>query len=88
MPTFMAIHKVPPKSMTLDQIRTMSRMAQNDPTVKGRHSYCNLSEGCLVCVLDASNRADVANFFEKNRVPCESITQVEFEGDGKQVNPI
>ena len=88
MATFMAIHKVPPKSFSLEQVRGLSQMAQQDATVKGRRSYGNLSEGSLVCVLDAPSRADVANFFEKNRVPFESITQVEFEGDGKQVNPI
>ena len=88
MPTFMAIHKMPPKALSLDQVRALSRMAQQDPVVKGRRSYGNLNEGCLVCVLDAPSRADVANFFEKNRVPFESITQVEFEGDGKQINAI
>lgn len=88
MATFMAIHKVPPKSLSLEQVRGLSQMAQKDAVVKGRRSYGNLNEGNLVCVMDAPSRADVANFFEKNHVPFESITQVEFEGDGKQVNPI
>ena len=88
MPTFMAIHKVPAKSLSIEQVRGLSQMAQKDAVVKGRRSYGNLSEGNLICVMDAPNRTDVASFFERNHVPFESITQVEFEGDGKEVKTI
>lgn len=88
MATFMCTHKLPPKAMDIQQIRDLSRMAQQDPVVKGRRSYGNLSEGNIVCVLDAPTKTDVANFFERNHVPVENIMQVEFEGDGTSVNAV
>ena len=43
--------------------------------------FVNLAEGKAVCVMEASNKEAVAGWFKKMQMPCESITQVELEGD-------
>ena len=88
MPQFMAIHTVTPKSITIQQVRDLSRAAQEDPKVKGRHSVGNLSEGKVVCVLEAPTKADVAAFFKDKGLPFDLITQVEFEGDGNAIRVV
>ena len=88
MPTFMAIHKTPPKAMTIQQVRDLSQLAQQDKLVKGRRSFGSLTEGSAVCIFDAPSKGDLANFFEKNHVPVESITQMDFEGDGSMVRTV
>jgi hypothetical protein len=88
MPSFMAIHKTPPNAITIEQFRGLSQMAQQDKVVKGRRSFGNLTEGNVVCILDAPSEADIARFFEANSVPVESITRIEFEGDGEAVRTV
>ncbi len=88
MPKFMAIHTVPPKSMTIDQVRAFSRAAQEDKLVKGRRSFGNLAEGKVVCILEAPTKDAVATFFKGKGLPYDSITQMEFEGDGTGVLPV
>jgi hypothetical protein len=88
MPQFMAIHTVAPKSITIQQVRDLSRAAQDDPKIKGRHSVGNLTEGKVVCVVEAPTKADVAAFFKGKGLPVDLITQVEFEGDGTAVRTV
>ena len=85
MRTFMATHTLPPNAVSLEQVQTLSRLAQQDAVVKGRHAYGNLSEGKVVCILDAPNREALAEFFERNHMPVDSIVPVEFEGEGGTV---
>ncbi len=88
MPQFMAIHTVAPKSITIQQVRDLSKAAQMDERVKGRHSVGNLSEGKVVCVVEAPTKADVAEFFKEKGLPVDLITQVEFEGDGTAIRVV
>jgi hypothetical protein len=85
---FMCIHSMPPKSMSLQQTRDFAQLTQRDPVVKGRRSVGNLTEGKIVCVLEAPNKQDVANFFRKNNMPFDSITEIEFEGEGGILTPV
>jgi len=81
MPKFMGIHTMPPGGFTREQINQFAQAAQKDPTVKGYRSFANLSEGKAVCILEASNKEALAAWFEKMKMPYDSITQVELEGD-------
>ncbi|MEE9192383.1 MAG: nickel-binding protein [Candidatus Aerophobetes bacterium] len=81
MPKFMGIHTMPPGGFTREQIDQFAQAAQQDPTVKGYRSFANLSEGKAVCILEAPNKDALAAWFEKMKMPYDSITQVELEGD-------
>lgn len=81
MSKFMAFHTMPPGSVNQQQMNQLAQAGQQDPVVHGYRSFANLSEGKVVCIMEAPRKEDVAAWFEKMHVPCDSITQLEFEGD-------
>jgi len=81
MPKFMGIHTLPPGGFTHEQLNQLAQAAQQDPTVKGYRSFSNLSEGKGVCIFEAPNKEALAAWFEKMKLPYDSITRVELEGD-------
>jgi hypothetical protein len=58
-----------------------AKAAQDDPTVQPYRSFPNLSQGKIVCVMEAPDERALATWFQKMQMPCESITPVELEGD-------
>ena len=81
MAKFMCTHTLPPGKITTEQLKQFADAAQHDPTVKGYRSFANLGEGKAVCIMEASNKEAIANWFKKMQMPFDSITQVELEGD-------
>lgn len=85
MAQFMCTHTVPPKGFTRDQYCQVAEASQQDPTVKGLHSYANLTEGKIFCVWQAPKEEAIAAWFKKMNVPYDSIIQLELEGEGGNV---
>ncbi len=81
MPKFLCTHTVPPKAVTLEQVKQISQAAQTDKVVKGQRSFGNLAEGKIACIFEAPNREAVAAFFTSKKMPVDSIVQMDFEGD-------
>ena len=81
MPKFMSSHTAPAGALTREQINQMAQAAQNDPTVQPYRSFLNLSEGKIVCIMQAPDEQALATWFQKMQMPCDSITAVELEGD-------
>jgi len=81
MPKFLCTHTVPPKAVTLDQVKQISDAAQNDKVVKGQRSFGNLAEGKIACIFEAPNREAVAGFFNSKNMPYDAIVQMDFEGE-------
>ena len=81
MKKYMSSHSVPAGALSRGQIDQIAQAAQQDPVVKPYRSFLNLSEGKIVCVMEAPDEAALANWFKKMQMPCDSITAVEFEGD-------
>lgn len=81
MPKFMGIHTLPPGGVSREQVQQMSKASQQDPVVKGYRSFCSLSEGKAVCILEAPNKEAVASWFEKMGMPTDSITELDLEGE-------
>lgn len=88
MPKFMCIHTMPPNSMTFQQVQELAERVRRDPVVEGHRSAGNLSEGRIVCILESPTKQDLVNFFRKNNMPFDSISEVEFEGEGGVVTQI
>jgi hypothetical protein len=88
MPRFMAFHTLPPKGMTLQQVKDFARTSQQDEVVKGQQSFGNLAEGKVVCILDAPSKNDLRNFFESKGMPVDNIVQLEFEGQRGTINAV
>jgi hypothetical protein len=81
MPKFMSNHTLPPGQFTREQLSRFTQAAQEDPKVRGYRSFANLSEGKVVCILEAPDRKDIAVWFQKMELPYDNITQLEIEGD-------
>ena len=81
MPKFLCIHTVPPKAVTLDQVKQVSAAAQSDKAVRGQRSFGSLAEGKIGCVMEAKTREEVAAFFKSKQMPVDSIVQMDFEGE-------
>jgi hypothetical protein len=81
MPKFMSSHTVPAGAHTREQINQIAQAAQNDPMVQPYRSFLNLSEGKIVCIMQAPDDRALATWFQKMQMPCDSITAVELEGD-------
>lgn len=86
MPKFLCVHTVPPNSFNQEQINQFAQAAQQDPVVKGHRSFCSLSDGKLVCILDAPDKDSVSSWFGKMKVPYDSISPLELEGDRGTIN--
>jgi hypothetical protein len=78
---FMAVHTLPPHSVTRDQAREIADAAQHDPLVHGCRSFMNLSEGKVVCIMEAPDQRTLANWYDKMHLPYDNICAVEFEGE-------
>jgi hypothetical protein len=81
MPKYMSSHSVPPGTVIREQVDQLAQAAQSDGTIRPYRSFLNLSEGKLICVMEAPGREALAAWFEKMRMPCDGITPVELEGE-------
>ena len=81
MPKFMGIHTLPPGGLTREQVNQLAQAAQQDPTVQGYRSFINLSEGKAVCIFEAPDKDALAAWFQEVKMPYDSITQLELEGE-------
>jgi hypothetical protein len=81
MPKFMSSHSVPAGAMKREQVDQLAQAAQNDATVRPYRSFLNLAEGKILCVMEAPNQEALAAWVKKMKMPCDSITQVELEGE-------
>jgi len=87
MSKFLCTHTLPPGKLTRQQVEEFAKAAQTDPKVKGYRSFANLTEGKVVCVMEAPAKDDVAAWFKKMNMPVDSITALELEGDRGTVRP-
>jgi uncharacterized protein DUF4242 len=81
MPKFLCTHTVPPKAVSLEQVKQISHAAQTDKVVKGLRSFGNLAEGKIGCIFEAPSHEAVAGFFKSKNMPVDSIVQMDFEGE-------
>ena len=88
MAKFMCTHTLPPGKFSEEQLRQFAQAAQQDVTVKGYRSFCNLAEGKAVCVMEASSKDQVASWFKKMGMPFDSITQIALEGERGAINHV
>jgi hypothetical protein len=78
---FICTHTLPPHAVTCDQAKEISKASQSDSTVRGYRSFMNLSEGKVVCIMEASDKNAVTNWFKKMNLPYDSVIALEYEGE-------
>ena len=88
MPRFMSSHSVPPGAIGREQVKQLADAARNDPVIQPYRSFLNLSEGKIFCVMEAPEKDTLAAWFQKMKMPCDSISSVELEGDHGTVNEL
>lgn len=81
MPKFMSSHTMPAGALQRDQVNQLAQAAQNDPTVRPYRSFLSLSEGKVLCIMEAPDKQALAAWFQKMQMPCDYITPVELEGE-------
>ena len=60
MSKFMVTHTLPPGAFTREQVCGVADALQHDEHVKGYRSFMNLSEGKIMCVLEADDAETIA----------------------------
>jgi hypothetical protein len=81
MARFMAIHTLPANAVSREQAQQISDASQRDQKVHGVRSFINLSEGKVVCIMDATNQRDLEEWYQKMGLPYDMVCPVELEGD-------
>ena len=81
MAKFMSSHTMPAGAINREQVSQLAQAAQSDPVVKPYRSFLNLSDGKIVCIMEAPTKDALAAWFKKMQVPCDFITPVELEGE-------
>lgn len=81
MAKFMSTHTMPAGALRREQVNQLAQAAQDDATVRPYRSFLNLSEGKVVCVMEAPSKESLAGWFQKMHMPCDYITPVELEGE-------
>jgi hypothetical protein len=81
MSRYLCYHTLLPGGLTRDDVQQLALAGQNDPVVRGYRAFLNLTEGKGACVVEAPNAQAVADWFVSMKVPFDSITEVEIEGD-------
>ena len=81
MPKFLSSHTMPAGALQRQQVNQLAEAAQKDAVVRPYRSFLNLSEGKVVCVMEAPDKQALAAWFAKMKMPCDYITPVELEGD-------
>ena len=81
MSKFMSCHTMPAKALKREQVDQLAQAAQRDPVVRPYRSFLNLSEGKVLCIMEAPSQQALAAWFEKMQMPCDYITPVELEGE-------
>ena len=81
MAKFMSSHTMPAGALKREQVNHLAQAAQNDATVRPYRSFLNLSEGKVLCIMEAPSKEALAAWFQKMQMPCDYITPVELEGD-------
>ncbi|MHA3772376.1 nickel-binding protein [Verrucomicrobiota bacterium sgz303538] len=88
MPKFMSSHSVPPGAIQRDQVNQMADAARTDPVIRPYRSFLNLSEGKIMCVMEAPDKETLAAWFQKMQMPCDQIMPVELEGEFGKVSEV
>jgi hypothetical protein len=81
MPKFMSTHTMPAGALKREQVNQLAEAAKKDGTIKPYHSYLNLSEGKVICVMESPDQPTLTAWFKKMQMPCDGITAVELESD-------
>lgn len=81
MHKYMSSHSFPAGQLTQDQLNRFAEAAQHDPDVRGYRSFTSLSEGKVFCVMEAESKDVIRAWFRKVGIPCETLSEVEWEGD-------
>ena len=81
MSKFMSSHTMPAGALKREQIDHLAQAAQDDATVRPYRSFMNLSDGKVLCVMEAPSKEALGAWFEKMQMPCDYITPVELEGE-------
>jgi hypothetical protein len=81
MPKFMSSHTMPAGALRREQVNQLAQAAQNDPIVRPYRSFLNLSDGKVVCIMEAPSKDASAAWFQKMQMPCDYITPLELEGE-------
>jgi hypothetical protein len=81
MNRYFCAHSFPPSSLTHEQVCQIGEASQHEEHVRGYRSFLNLSLGKVWCVMEADSREALVAWFDKMKIPYDSIDLVELEGE-------
>jgi hypothetical protein len=81
MPKFMSSHTMPAGALKREQVNQFAQAALSDAIVRPYRSFLNLSDGKVLCIMEAPSQEALAAWFQKMQMPCDYIVLVELEGE-------
>ena len=81
MQKYFCVHTFPVGALTHEQICQVGEASQHEDHVRGYRSFFNLTLGKVWCVLEADDREAVVAWFDRMKIPYDSIDLVELEGE-------
>lgn len=77
---FICEHQVVPQ-LTRELLKNLHRTLRQEVNVL--YTFSNLTEKCMYTVIESHDRLTVESFFSDMRIPLDSITEVELQGEGR-----
>jgi hypothetical protein len=84
MKRLMVLHTMPPEALSLEKIQEVEGAMRQEPEIRGYRSFLNLTEGRIVCLIDAPDAETLGAYFRRAEIPFDRITEVEIEGERGQ----
>ena len=88
MQKYLCTHTLPANAFTYEEVCQLAEAGQHDPEVRGYRSFISLSEGKACCIVEANDRDSVLAWFRKMKIPFDTITPVELEGDRGKIEDL
>ena len=78
---FICEHQVVPE-LDLNMVRNIHKTTIQG--IKVLYTFTNIDQKCMYSVIESHDRLTVEAFFSELRIPCDMITEVEVQGEGRE----
>ncbi len=78
---FVCEHQIVP-NLDMELIHNMHRTLKQE--IRVLYTFANLREQTMCSVIESHDRLTVEAFFTSMRIPCDKITEVEVQGEGRE----
>src|SRR5512140_2371571 len=78
---FICEHQAVP-DLDIELVKNMHRTLKQE--IRVLYTFGNLTDKCMYSVIESNNRLSLEAFFSSMRIPCDKITEVDIQGEGRE----